>query len=637
MRTLGLPLLAAALCCAVPAAAAPPAIADFAADTDFSLPSLSPNGDLVVFVKRVQGTRAVVALDTVLRKSTALMTAATEEFEVTWCRFKSDDRVLCGLSGTQFDGDGQPYPVTRLISMDATGQGKPRVLVQNSTKGWASQFQDRVLDWQVDDPRHVLIELSGESGPFPAVQSLDVYTGALKTTLRSHYPILSWNADRAGVVRFGAGYDKDQATYITRDSADAEWRTLARWGLGEADFDVVGFGPTAGTLLVTANHQGRSAVFQMDLTEKSDRQLLFADDDVDVEEPIYWPTDGRIVGFRYDTDMPQRKLIDDEARAQYELIDSVLKDADNQVIGASRDGNKLLIASYRDVSPTAYYLFNVREKRMSRIGSANPALAQAPLARMKPVRIKGPDGVMLPGYLTLPVGSSGRKEPLVVYPHGGPHARDSWGFNFMVQFLASRGYAVLQVNFRGSIGYGWEWYEAGLRNWGTVMVDDITAATRWAIAEGIADPAHVCIAGWSYGGYAALMSATREPDLYTCAVSIAGVSDLRALAREDARFYGGRKRAEYTLGTDNDELKAGSPLRAAEKIKAPVLMVHGDADIQVAVEHSRAMARALDRAGKKYELVVIKEGNHALSRYEWRETLLTRLEAFLAANNQETR
>jgi dipeptidyl aminopeptidase/acylaminoacyl peptidase len=164
------------------------------------------------------------------------------------------------------------------------------------------------------------------------------------------------------------------------------------------------------------------------------------------------------------------------------------------------------------------------------------------------------------------------------------------------------------------------------------MVDDITAATRWAVAEGIADPAHMCIVGWSYGGYAALTSAAREPDLYKCSVSIAGVSDLRALAREDSRFYGGRKRAEYTLGTDSDELKAGSPLRAVERIKAPVLLVHGDADIQVSVEHSRAMARALNRADKKHELVIIKEGNHSLSRFEWRETLLTSLERFLAEN-----
>jgi dipeptidyl aminopeptidase/acylaminoacyl peptidase len=199
--------------------------------------------------------------------------------------------------------------------------------------------------------------------------------------------------------------------------------------------------------------------------------------------------------------------------------------------------------------------------------------------------------------------------------------------------MASRGYAVVQVNFRGSTGYGEEWYQAGLRNWGTVMVDDITAATKWAIAEGIADPAHTCIVGWSYGGYAALMSAVREADLYKCVVSIAGVSDLRTLAEDERRFYGGRFRAQYSIGSDSDELKAGSPLRAPEKIKAPVLLVHGDNDIQVAVEHSRRMARALDHAKKKYELVIIKDGNHSLSRYEWRTTLFTKLEAFLAANN----
>jgi dipeptidyl aminopeptidase/acylaminoacyl peptidase len=163
------------------------------------------------------------------------------------------------------------------------------------------------------------------------------------------------------------------------------------------------------------------------------------------------------------------------------------------------------------------------------------------------------------------------------------------------------------------------------------MVDDITASTKWAIAEGIADPANITIVGWSYGGYAALMSAVREPDLYRAVVSIAGVADLRALAREDQRFYGGRQRATYTLGDDMSELKAGSPLRAAEKIKAPVLLVHGDADIQVGVDHSKRMARALKGADKKCEIVIVKDGNHSLARYEWRETLLTKLEAFLAA------
>ena len=223
--------------------------------------------------------------------------------------------------------------------------------------------------------------------------------------------------------------------------------------------------------------------------------------------------------------------------------------------------------------------------------------------------------------------------PTIIYPHGGPHARDSWGFDPIVQFMASRGYAVVQVNFRGSTGYGQDWYQAGLRNWGTVMVDDVISSTKWAISEGIADPAHTCIVGWSFGGYAALMSAVREPDLYRCVVSIAGVSDLRLLAEEWRGSYGGADWAEYALGDDSSELKAGSPSKNAAKIKSPVLLIHGDNDAQAGVDHSKRMARVLKGEKKKVELVVIKDGNHSLTRYEWRETLYTNLEKFLAANN----
>jgi dipeptidyl aminopeptidase/acylaminoacyl peptidase len=610
--------------------AAGPTIADFAADTDFSFPALSPDGTKVAFVTRAQDQRVLMALDLVKKVRTGLMAATVDSFEISHCAFKNEERLLCGFSGTEFNR-GQPYAVSRLVAVDVSGKSKPRVLVQNGNQG-GSQFQDRVLDWQVDDPKHVLIELSGDGDPFPNVHSLDVYTGLMTVVQRARHPILRWKADRNGVVRFGYGFDERKQTYITRDSGDAPWRTLAKWEYGESDFDVLGFGPTPGTLLVEASHNGRDAIFEMDLSEKSDRQLLFANGEVDVGSPIYWPTDHRIVGFSFETDRVYRKFFDGTAENIYASIDGALPGADNEVVGASRDGTKLLISSYSDVRPANYYVLDTATNRMLRIGSSNPALATATLAPMKPVKIKGPDGAMLPGYLTLPVGSSGKKVPTIVYPHGGPHARDSWGFDSMVQFMASRGYAVLQVNFRGSIGYGYDWYEAGLRNWGTVMVDDITAATKWAIAEGIADPANTCIVGWSYGGYAALMSAVREPELYRCAVSIAGVADLRALAREDSRFYGGRQAMERILGDDVSELKAGSPMRAADKIKAPVLLVHGDDDIQVSVDHSRRMAKALDRGRKKYEVVIIKDGNHSLSRFEWRETLLTKLEAFLATN-----
>jgi dipeptidyl aminopeptidase/acylaminoacyl peptidase len=623
--------LAVAYCLAAPVNAAP-TIAEFAADTDFSFPALSPQGDKIAFVTRVEDMRALVVIDLGKKERRVIMRATNDSFELSWCGFKNNDRLLCGFTGTEFDA-GQPYAVTRLVSVDDTGKGKPKVLIQNGNHG-QSQFQDRIMDWQPDDPKRVYIQLTGEGqGPFPNVYSLDVYTGLTTIVQHSRTPIMSWSTDRKGVVRFGSGYDEKKLTYVTRDSADDKWRTLAKWELGQDDFDVIGFGPSPGTLLVEANHNGRSAVFEMDLTEKSDRQLLFSNPEVDVGGPIYWPADRRIIGFSYVTDRSKRMLFDPEAQSVYDAIDAVIPNADNRVVDASRDGKKLLIASESDVRPAEYLLLDTDEKKLRKIGSANPALAKTPLAAMKAISIKAPDGKLLPGYLTLPLGSGAKKLPTIIYPHGGPYYRDNWGFDPMVQFMASRGFAVIQVNFRGSTGYGDEWYEAGLRNWGTVMVDDITATTKWAIAEGIADPAHTCIVGWSYGGYAALMSAVREPDLYKCVVSIAGVSDLRALANEARRFYGGRFRAKYSIGDDADELKAGSPLRSPDKIKVPVLLVHGDDDIQVSIDHSRRMARALDREKKKYELVVIKDGNHSLTRYEWRETLLTKLEAFLAANN----
>ena len=623
--------LVVAWCLSAPAGAAP-TIQEFAADTDFSFPALSPDGDKVAYVTRVSDTRALVVLDLAKKERRPLMRATNENFELTWCGFKTDERLLCGFSGTEFEG-GQPYGVTRLMSIDVTGAAKPKVLIQNGDHG-QSQFQDRIMDWRLDDPKHVYIQLTGETGgPFPNVYSLDVISGLTTVVQRSRFPILGWRTDRKGVVRFGSGYDDKKFIYLTRDSEDDKWRTLAKWELGKDDFDVIGFGPSPGTLLVEADHNGRSAIFEMDLSEKSDRQLLFANPEVDVGGPIYWPVDRRIIGFSYATDRRKRMLFDAEAEGVYAAIDDIIPNADNYVVDASRDGRKLLVASESDVRPSEYFLLDLNEKKLRKVGSANPALAKSPLSPMKTISIKGPDGKNLPGYLTLPLNSSGKKLPTIVYPHGGPYYRDSWGFDTMVQFMASRGFAVIQVNFRGSTGYGEEWYEAGLRNWGTVMVDDITATTKWAIAEGIADPAHTCIVGWSYGGYAALMSAVREADLYKCVVSIAGVSDLRALANDERRFYGGRFRAKYSIGDDVDELKAGSPLRSPDKIKAPVLLVHGDDDIQVGIDHSRRMARALDREKKKYELVVIKDGNHSLSRYEWRETLLAKLEAFLAANN----
>jgi len=610
---------------------AAPSISDFSAQTDTIYPSLSPDGNLVAFVTRVENNRMLMVVDLATRERRALMNGIVDPFEIIRCNFKNDERLLCGFQGTQFFR-GHPYTMSRLVAVDVAGQTKPRVLVQGGTEG-VTQFQARVLDWQSNDPKRVLIELYGEGNPFPAVHSLDVYTGFTYAVQRSRLSITNWSTDRNGVVRFGYGFDGSKHSYIARNAGDAAWHTLAKWEIGQSAFSVVGFGATANTLLVEADHNGRSAIFEMDLEEKSDRQLLLADSEVDIGAPIYWPSDRRIVGFEYETDRPRRRFFDVEAESRYAAIDRLRPDADNEIVDSSRDGKRLLVLSRADTRPAEYLILDPDTSKLTPVGSANPALAAASLSPMKAVKIESADGTILPGYLTLPANSTGKKVPTIIYPHGGPHARDRWGFDPTVQFLASRGFAVVQVNFRGSTGYGRAWYQAGLRNWGTVMVDDVIASTRWAINEGIADPAHTCIVGWSFGGYAALMSAIREPDLYRCVVSIAGVSDLRLLAEELRFSLGGTDWAGYVLGDDASELKAGSPSKNAARIKAPVLLIHGDIDTQTGFDHSRRMARVLRDEKKKVELVLIKGGNHSLTRYEWREALYTNLEKFLAANN----
>jgi dipeptidyl aminopeptidase/acylaminoacyl peptidase len=244
--------------------------------------------------------------------------------------------------------------------------------------------------------------------------------------------------------------------------------------------------------------------------------------------------------------------------------------------------------------------------------------------------VKTPEGLVLPGYLTLPVGVEPKNLPAIVLPHGGPYSRDSWGYDPLVQLLASRGYAVIQVNFRGSTGYGKAWKEAGFQGWGTVMHEDITSAARWLIAQGVADPKRLCIVGWSYGGYAALLGAIKEPGLYRCAASIAGVTSLGQLQRDREIYYGGSDATRNQTGTE--DLAESSPVRLVDRMQVPVLLVHGTDDMQVRVDHSKRMAKALEQARKPAELVLIEDGDHSLSRAAWRETLYARLTRFLEAN-----
>jgi dienelactone hydrolase len=610
----------------------------FAAGPEMSAPRVSPDGTHLSYVTTVQGERFVGVYDVQAGKSMPILRGTSGTFRVTRCDFKTDKRLLCHFHGTNHNFGAGPQPSSRLIVVDRDGKNL-KVLFQggyysDSTGTTQTQFQDRILHMLPDDPQHVLIEMGDRSSIFPSVYQLDVDTGALRTVVMRQPPVLGWVADRDGVVRFGSGFRDKEALYIARNGANAPWRTLAKFQrFDRQQFEPLGFGPLPNQLFVAAPHQGRTAVWQMDLEEKSDFQLVFARPDVDAESIVSWPTDEHIVGFFYEDDRPHVEFLDAHARTISQTMDQVLPDTFHHFLSASRDGRLIVIESYSDVVPPTYHLLDTATRSLTALGQESRALAHAQLAPTASVVIPGPGGISIHGYLTLPVGyTPGKPIAAVVFPHGGPYSRDYWGYDPMVQLMANRGYAVLQTNFRGSTGYGEQWQRAGHQAWGTIMHEDITAGAHWLVSQGIADPARMCIVGWSYGGYAALIGVVKEPQLYKCAVSIAGVSDVSQLAWDNRPFYGGTDAARESTGTDKATLAAESPVLHADRIKVPVLLVHGEEDSTVVLGQSKAMAKALESHGVPHELVVIKDGEHSLLEPSMRLTLYSKLEAFLAAN-----
>lgn len=613
----------------------------FAAGPQMSEPHISPDGRRLVYLTTVLGQPRVAVRELTSQSERVILNAGAGALSVTRCEFKTNDRLLCHLEGVARAGTpARLYPASRLLAVDADGR-RLRMLFADSffsrfSAAAHAQFQDRIVDWLPNDPSHVLIELGTGGSVFPSVYRLDVYRGDLQLVLAAQPPVMDWTADQTGVVRFGFGFANEAGVYIARNGPEAPWRTLEEFKrFDHARFDPLTFGAKANQLLVFAPHEGRVAVWQLDLDAPSGAgmQLLYARPDVDVAGILQWPVDRHVAGFVYETDRPHTYFTDPRAAAIEEQLERVLPGAYHVVIDATRDGSKLVTVSFSDVMPPRYHLLNVASGALAELGRQGAALGNAALAHMRPVTVPGEGGIAIQGYLTLPLQSDpAKKLPAVVLPHGGPYARDHWGYDPLVQVLANRGYAVLQLNFRGSTGFGEEWRVAGHQAWGTIMHDDITAGAHWLIDSGIADPARLAIVGWSYGGYAALIGVEKEPQLYRCAVSIAGVSDLSQMVHDDERFYGGKDSAGDAMGTDPAALRAQSPLEHAGRIRVPVLLVHGDEDYTVLVGHSKAMDQALTRQGVPHELVLIRHGDHSLLRPEMRLTLYQKVTEFLRSN-----
>jgi dipeptidyl aminopeptidase/acylaminoacyl peptidase len=636
--------LVIALC--VNAQSAPAPIEAFAKQEQFRSPRVSPDGRYIVFISSVDDQRVALTIDLQNPgKPTAVVsTKPGAHLDLTWCDWANNTRVLCGFTGTnivqgaQIRGGRIVFRVTQLVAVDA--DGKDSQVLMNNERFFSSASRDGVLDWTYDDPKTVLVQaierttttgtLLGVAESTPAVFKLDIYSGAVTRLVDAEMHMRTFHTDGNGDVRLASGYYDTKFLYKARLLGEAKWRTLAKVeSFTESDelipIQVV---PKTNKAYAIGNSKGRRALWEIDLEDQATPRLIFEHPVVDIDDIDFEPVTGKLVGYQYDTDRPFYQYEDGRLAAVMRGINKALPDTFNRTVSYSHDLNVVVIRAISDINAGTYYAFNVATRKIIELGKAYPALNPKELSSMRSIEYKAQDGTSIPAYLTTPLGARAEKLPLIVMPHGGPIARDTWGFGFLRQFLASRGYAVLQMNFRGSSGYGEDWFYSAHQDWGGLTYSDIADGTRWAVSQGIADPKRVCILGWSFGGYAALVAATRNNDLYQCSVSIAGLSDLSELYALQAN-YQNKLIARRQLGDNKQKLKDDSPANHAADVAMPVLLIHGTRDAQAPFDQSEKMARNLKIAKKQVTFVELKDADHSLWRPEERATMLREVEAFL--------
>lgn len=561
------------------------------------------------------------------------------KLRIGWIRWVGD-RLLVSVSFPAKRYDIETTE-TRLVSMKADGSDVKQMFPREPGH-MPPQIEDGVID-DLGDGRHVLVEIDGlhEDAGF-AVYRLDVETAERDRVQPAVEHVVHWVTDQQHRVRAAVRLEDTTLSLLVRPAGAAGdgWRRLFDAEVfSRGVVHPLGFGPNPDELYVSADHDGRDAVLAIDLASPDlKRTLKLADDRFDASGSlVVSPRTHEVVGVRAGLGgKGDGDYWDEGYRSLGRGLARALPGRTNTVLSLSDDERRYLVYSEGNGAPGEYYLGDTTSGSLDLLARTYPQLPAAALARKVPVTLHARDGLALPSLLTLPVGSTGRNLPAVVLPHGGPLSSDELDFDPWSQFLANRGIAVLQVNFRGSTGFGHDLMAAGLKRWGLEMQDDITDATQWLVASGVADPKRVCIVGGSYGGYAALMGAAKTPDLYRCAVSFAGVSDLYLMVVHE-EDYANHKIVEKQIASREGDLlqmRRTSPRYLADQVKVPVLLVHGTQDRVVPIEQSEVMADALKSAGKPVRYVVQEGGDHHLSRYDQNLQFFQELDRFLGEQLQ---
>ena len=590
---------------------------DFFRNPEKSSFNISPNGNHIAYMKPWKSRMNVFVMDMITKKEARL--TSSQERGIYGFAWLTNKRI-----GYIKDEGGNENMHFYAVNIDKSNEIDLTPF---------ENVQARIIDDLEDDPNHIIIGLNKRNPQIHDPYRINVNDGKMDMIAENPGNISEWMTDHDGKLRIAITSDGVNTSILHRASESEKFESILT-----TDFKV-SVSPLFFTFdnknLYVASNRGRdkSAVFKFDLNNAQEEKLIFEHDEVDVSGLMYSRKRKVLTGVNYTVAKNEMTFFDTWRQDIQQKLEENLHGYEVGITSFSEDETKAVVVTYSDKSRGTYYYYDIDKNKLTELGEASPWLNEEDMSDMKPVQYRSRDGLVINGYLTLPKGTNGKNLPVIVNPHGGPWHRDSWGYKSEIQFLANRGFAVFQMNFRGSTGYGREFWEKSFKQWGKSMQDDISDGVNWLIDEGIANPDRIAIYGASYGGYATLAGLTFTPDLYACGIDYVGVSSLFTFMESMPPYWELYRKMLYEMvghpDKDKELLASASPLLHIDKIKVPLFIAQGANDPRVKKSESDQIVEALQNAGIDVPYMVKNDEGHGFYNEENQFDFYREMEIFL--------
>ncbi|MDN3652142.1 S9 family peptidase [Thalassotalea ponticola] len=623
---------------------------DFARDIENDLIRISPNGKHIAIRSVNEGKRNLVFVDTKTKKVTYAVNMSGEE-SIGYFDWVNDERVVISINSFYGPLD-LTYSTGRLFAVNYDGSQPESIFGATAAVTETSSIRGRtgskvsaghayIASLYKQDPRKIIISVSPwqnarhKEAANAEIYLLDVYTGKQRKLLRSPGRGNDILLDHNGEVRFAQGVNVDRTQDLFYRDVDGEWQSFdVGLDTSDGDIDPQGFSADNDKVYFIYYNSGDTGTLYSYQFSTQKLHKIYHNEYVEISD-VLTNYKNQPYGIRIDEDYSNYLIFNDKVEHAnvHKNLYAAFKGDSVEITSATEDGKILTVYVSGDRNPGTYYLYNTETNKAQFLTHRASWLDQKKLARVEPFHFTSRDGLKLTGYLTLPNGKKDANLPLIVHPHGGPHGpRDYWEYDWRTQAIASQGYAILQVNFRGSGGYGATFEQAGYQEWGRKIQHDIIDATKWAIASKVADKNRICIWGGSFGAYSAVQSAILAPDLYECVIGASGVYDLEMMFTDGdtpGHPYGRHYLNKVLGGIDHETIKPFSPVHNVDQLKAPILLIHGSADERTPISQAEALEKALRDKKHPYKTLYIDNEYHGFITPEHRVTTLQTMLDFI--------